>query len=80
MKLSLKSTKLADLHLPVKINGDIALMKGIGKYLLDEKRKGNYIFDEDFISEKTTNFEDYIKSLDETDWDLITASSGIKKI
>ena len=79
MKLSLKSTKLADLHLPVKINGDIALMKGIGKYLLDEKRKGNYIFDEDFISEKTTNFEDYIKSLDETDWDLITASSGIKK-
>ena len=79
MKFSFKSTKLADIHLPVKINGDIALMKGIGKYLLEEKKKGNYTFDDDFISENTNNYEDYIKNLEDTEWDIITHSSGISK-
>ena len=79
MKFSFKSTKLADLHLPVKINGDIALMKGIGKYLLKEKKKGNYTFDDDFISKNTNNFEDYIKNLEDTEWEIIIHSSGISK-
>ena len=79
MKFSFKSTKLADIHLPVKINGDIALMKGIGKYLLEEKKKGNYTFDDDFISENTNNYEDYIKNLEDTEWGIITHSSGISK-
>ncbi len=79
MKLSFKSTKLADLHLPVKINGDIALMKGIGKYLLEENKKGNYQFDHEFISQKTNNFDDYIRNLEETSWDTIIDGSGIDK-
>ena len=79
LKLSFKSTKLADLHLAVKINGDVALMKGIGKYLLGENKKGTYSFDENFISSKTNGFEEYVSSLENTNWEKIIQSSGINR-
>jgi len=79
LRFSFKSTMLSDLHLPVKINGDVALMKGIGKSLLDQKNKGNYKFDEDFISNKTNNFNEYIESLENTSWDSIIKGSGISQ-
>ena len=50
--------------MPVKINGDVALMKGIGKYLLEKKNKGLHQFDDDFINNKTNNFNQYIESLE----------------
>ena len=79
MKLSFKSTKLSDLHLPVKINGDVALMKGIGKYLLEKKNKGMHQFDDEFINNKTNNYNQYIESLEKEDWDLIVSSSGLSR-
>ncbi len=79
MRFSFKSTKLSDLHLPVKINGDVALMKGIGKYLLNKKNKGEYQFDENFIKNKTNNFDEYINSLEKEDWGTITAGSGLSR-
>ena len=77
MRFSFKSTKLSDLHLPVKINGDVALMKGIGKYLLNKRNNGNYEFDESFITNKTNNFNEYIASLEKEKWDAITTGSGL---
>lgn len=79
MKLSFKSTKLSDLHLPVKINGDVALMKGIGKYLLEKKNKGMHQFDDEFINNKTNNFKQYIESLEKEDWDIIVSRSGLSR-
>ena len=77
MRFSFKSTKLSDLHLPVKINGDVALMKGIGKYLLNKRNNGNYEFDESFITNKTNNFNEYIASLEKEKWGAITTGSGL---
>ncbi len=79
LRFSFKSTKLADLHLPVKINGDVALMKGIGKYLLSQNKNKNYQFDENFISNKTSGFEDYVENIKVTDWEKISFGSGIEK-
>src|SRR5437763_4268763 len=49
-----KGTKLAVLFLQVRINGDVALLKGIMKEMLDEeKRRTGKIFDHQFIGERT---------------------------
>jgi len=32
---------LADLYLPVRINGDVALIKALLKYMLEEEGKGH---------------------------------------
>src|SRR5665213_1259439 len=45
-----KGVKLADLYLPVKINGDMALLKAIELLLLDFERKSpGEVFDQKFI-------------------------------
>ena len=56
--------QLTDLHLPVKINQDIPLIKLILKQLAElDKQEGN-IFDTDFIQEYTIGAEALLKDLD----------------
>jgi molybdopterin-dependent oxidoreductase alpha subunit len=53
--------QLADLYLPVKINGDMALLKALGKLLLEaELQLPGQVFDQQFIAEKTTGYAAYI--------------------
>jgi molybdopterin-dependent oxidoreductase alpha subunit len=73
-------TRLSDFWLPVKINGDLALFKGIMKELLDEEQKQpGKIFDHEFISRYTTGYEALIASLEQADWAEISASSGLHR-
>ncbi len=49
-------TQLADLFLQVRINGDVALLKGIMKELLDaEERRPGEVLDHNFINKHTTS-------------------------
>jgi molybdopterin-dependent oxidoreductase alpha subunit len=75
-----KGVPLADLWLPVVINGDMAAMRGIMKELLaeEEKRPGE-VFDRDFIREHTEGFEAFMKHLHTTSWDEILAGSGLTR-
>ena len=73
-------TRLSDLWLPVKINGDLALFKGIMKELLfEEGKRPGKVFDHEFITRYTTGYEELIASLDAADWAEITASSGLHR-
>jgi molybdopterin-dependent oxidoreductase alpha subunit len=75
-----KGVKLADLHLPVRIGGDMAVLKGLMKILLErERRRPGSIFDHDFIEAKTEGFDDVIASIDATSWDDIVSASGLGK-
>jgi molybdopterin-dependent oxidoreductase alpha subunit len=79
--LSGKATTLADVHLPVRIGGDMAVLKGLMKVLLDrEKAKPGTGFDHDFIAAKTEGYNDLIASIDATPWDDIIASSGLTRV
>ena len=69
-----KSTQLADLHVPVRIGGDAALLKGIMKQLLALDA-----IDRDFISSKTKAFEEFESSLSTQDWRQIVNDSGIER-
>ena len=72
--------QLADLYLPVKINGDMALLKALELLLIEfEKEKPGSVFDENFITEKTVGYEDFIRQFDHYKLDELASLSGVSK-
>src|SRR5688572_21191056 len=72
-----KSIALADLHLPVRIGGDMAVLKGMMKIMLGRERaEPDAVFDHKFIAEKCEGYDALIAGLDATDWDDILTESG----
>ncbi|MDP0490993.1 MAG: FdhF/YdeP family oxidoreductase [Verrucomicrobiota bacterium JB023] len=73
-----RSTSLASQYLQVKINGDLALLRALGKELFEREDKES-IFDHDFIKEHTTGFETYRKHCQQADWEELVEKSGISR-
>jgi molybdopterin-dependent oxidoreductase alpha subunit len=75
-----RSTRLSDLWLPIKVNGDLALFKGIMKEMLAaEEQEPDSVFDHDFIAKYTTGFSPFIESLRAARWEPILASTGLTR-
>lgn len=71
---------IATHYLQVRINGDVALLKGIAKAVLArEARTPGAVLDHAFIAEHTHGFEDYVKGIEATDWREIVEQSGIDR-
>ncbi len=68
---------LADLHLPVRINGDIALFKGLMKVMLAEEEKSGNVLDHEFISAHTDGFAELYADLEGTSWQEVVDGCGI---
>ncbi len=74
------STSLTDLYLQVRINGDVALLKGIMKILLKrEAAAPGEVLDHDFIQQHTTDFESFKAALLQTPWTQLETQSGITR-
>ena len=73
-------TELATLFLQVKINGDVALLKGIIKEMLiaEEKNPGSVI-DRNFVDNFTSGFFEFDKDITQTTWETITEESGVSR-
>ena len=77
--LANKPTHLSDLHLPVRIGGDMAALKGMMKAMLEQERaEPGTVFDHEFIAEMTEGYEDLVAVLDATSWDDILSESGLR--
>ncbi|MBC7919908.1 MAG: molybdopterin-dependent oxidoreductase, partial [Ferruginibacter sp.] len=75
-----EGTKLTDLFLPVKINGDTALLKGIiGELLLLEEAKPGAVLDHSFIEAHTEGFDAFLNAARRVDWDVVVRESGIAR-
>lgn len=73
-------TKLACLFLPVRINGDVALLKGIMKEMLEEdERTGGKVLAHDFITHHTEGFEAFAADIRSESWESIVKNSGISR-
>jgi molybdopterin-dependent oxidoreductase alpha subunit len=68
------STHLTDLYLQVRLNGDMAVLKGIMKEMLEAGH-----IDRDFIQSKTAGFDDFAAALQQVIWDAILGQSGISR-
>jgi len=67
-------TELADLHLPVRINGDLALFQAIGSLLLEWG-----CLDRDFIERHTVGFEEWAAHVRDLDWDAVRRATGLTR-
>ncbi len=75
-----RGTSLADLWLPVRINGDMAAMRGIMKEMLhEEERRPGAALDRQFIDQYTTGFEEFAAHVCATPWDQILEISGLTR-
>lgn len=72
--MALNGTEIADMHLPVKINGDQALFQAIGSLLLEWDA-----LDHDFIERHTTGFEAWAETARALDWDLVLRATGLSR-
>lgn len=73
-----KPFELTDLYLPVKINGDMALLKALQILVLEEEAKNpGKVLDHDFIVNKTAGFDALIEELKRYDLDFLAAECGI---
>ncbi|PTL84577.1 FdhF/YdeP family oxidoreductase [Vitiosangium sp. GDMCC 1.1324] len=73
-------TPLADLFLQVRINGDVALLQGLGKALLEREAKHpGTVVARDFVEGKTLDFEAYATNLGTVSWADVVEQSGISR-
>ena len=68
-------TFLADLFLQVRINGDVALLKGIMKALLEKEQS----LDHTFIEQQTEGFSRFASDIKQEKWEVITRESGLSE-
>jgi len=74
-------TKLADLFVQVRVNGDVALLKGTMKEVLDaEERRPGQVLDHEFISRYTTGFEEFKAALRTVHLGDILEQAGVTKV
>ncbi|HUF17340.1 MAG TPA: FdhF/YdeP family oxidoreductase [Thermoanaerobaculia bacterium] len=74
------ATPLSELFLQVRINGDVALLKGIMKEMLEEElRRPGEVLDHDFITARTSGFREFESSLRDAPWDVIVEESGVPR-
>ena len=73
-------TRLSDVWLPIRINGDIAALKGIMKEMLaeEDKRPGS-VFDLEFVRDYTQGFDGFIADLRTASWEDILTGSGLSR-
>jgi molybdopterin-dependent oxidoreductase alpha subunit len=73
-------TQLSDLFLQVRVNGDVPLLKGIMKEVLEEEeRRPREVLDWKFIEEKTHGFDEFARALREVGWDDVVEQSGVPR-
>jgi molybdopterin-dependent oxidoreductase alpha subunit len=67
-------TVLSDLHLPIRLGGDQALFRALGRLLIEAGA-----VDRDFISAHTHGFDAYEQAALATDWDEVRRATGLSR-
>jgi molybdopterin-dependent oxidoreductase alpha subunit len=69
-----EGTELADLHLPVRVAGDLALLEGLSKCALEAG-----VIDREFIAAHTEDFDAFERTIAALDWADIEQRSGLEQ-
>ena len=70
------ATRISHQYLTPKLGGDMAAIRGMAKYILEEE--GGRI-DLAFIEQHTVHFDDYLAKVKATEWAQIEAQSGLDR-
>jgi molybdopterin-dependent oxidoreductase alpha subunit len=69
-----KGQDLADLHLPIRVNGDLALWQAIGALLVEWDA-----LDHEFIAQHTVGFDAWAEHVRNLDWDRVVEATGLTR-
>lgn len=70
------ATRISHQYLTPKLGGDMAAVRGMAKYILEEEEER---IDLAFVAQHTTHFEQYVEQVHATDWSQIEAQSGLSR-
>jgi len=71
------TTKTGTMNVQVRIGGDMALLRGVGKAVLEAAKKNPDVLDREFIKQHTHGFEAYAALAESTPWPELAQGSGI---
>ncbi|MFF4974285.1 FdhF/YdeP family oxidoreductase [Streptomyces sp. NPDC001083] len=74
-----KSTRTSTLNLQVRAGGDMALMRGIAKAVLEESEHDPKALDREFIDRHTHGFDAYRAVCEATPWKELELQSGLTR-
>ncbi|MCW2831560.1 MAG: hypothetical protein JWP31_2252, partial [Aeromicrobium sp.] len=69
-----KGTDIADLHLPIRLNGDLALFQAIGSLLLEWDA-----IDHAFVDRHTVGFDEWADHVRAVDWAVVETATGLSR-
>ncbi len=73
-------TPLADDFLQIRVNGDLALFRALGKLMLEaEDHAPGTVLDRAFINAYTHGFDEYEKDVRQTSWDDVRDATGLTR-
>ncbi|MER7765531.1 FdhF/YdeP family oxidoreductase [Kitasatospora sp. NPDC096140] len=74
-----KATRTSTLNLQPRIGGDMALLRGIAKAVLEQSATDDKALDRLFIDRHTSGFEAYRQVCESTPWEEIERQSGLDR-
>jgi molybdopterin-dependent oxidoreductase alpha subunit len=75
-----ETTTLARMHVPVRINGDVAFFQGMMKAMLEEETSApGTVIDRAFIDEYTEGYDALARALGERTWPALARASGVSE-
>ncbi|MBF9068819.1 FdhF/YdeP family oxidoreductase [Streptacidiphilus fuscans] len=74
-----KSTKTSTLNVQVRIGGDMALLRGVAKAVLEQAKRDPKALDQEFVDRYTEGFEKYREACEATSWEEIERQAGVSR-
>ncbi|GAA3090915.1 FdhF/YdeP family oxidoreductase [Streptomyces rectiviolaceus] len=74
-----KATRTSTLNLQPRIGGDMALLRGMAKAILEQAPTDPKALDREFIDRHTTGFDEYRALCEGTPWEEIESQSGVSR-
>ena len=75
-----EATTIARMHVPVRINGDVAFFQGMMKAMLEEEQRApGTVIDHGFIDEYTEGYGELVRALGTRTWAELEAASGVSE-
>lgn len=79
LKLLTGGTEIADVFVPITINGDVAFFKAILLKLLEKEEENSNVFDKVFIEENTIDYDNFISDLKTYNFEDCLEASGVSQ-
>jgi molybdopterin-dependent oxidoreductase alpha subunit len=73
------TTEIGTMNVQVRIGGDMALLRGVAKAILEAAEKDPSVLDREFVKYHTHGFDEYRALVESTPWSALVQGSGVEE-